>query len=365
MAEALTLQGRLDTVPELLRTLLGNQGMARLQLQRGEAEINLYFEDGRVLHASSTDPDFGLAEALLCGGELTLDQYIAIQDLLKRRKSFVDALTETGALSPDEFLRAFEVQAQAIVREAVGWSAGTYLMHLDEQPPADLAPLRLNSERLVMGAIRGLNRYSIIRRGLGSFHRVFVQRPDQGSRIYHIELTDEEIHVHSLLESPRTIHEVCALSYLSNFDTLKVLWALWVIRLVEESHASGPGDEKRNDEYARSAMLESYNNAFARIHEIVFQELGEGVEAFMADVRARLSPESRSFLEGNVLSEEGRLDYDTLMITFARRHVADAPATLVNLLNEILYAWVFEVRLRFGEGLQAEVDRAVNEIRED
>jgi len=365
MAEALTLQGRLDTVPELLRTLLGNQGTARLQLQREGVGIDLYFEDGRLLHATSTDPDLGLAESLLCGGELTLDQYIAIQDLFKHRKSFVDAMTETGAISPDELLRAFEAQAQAILHEAVGWTAGTYMMHLDEQPPADLPPLRLNTERLVMGAIRGLGRYSIIRRGLGSFHRVFIQRPEQGSRIYHIELTDEETHIHSLLETPRTIHEVCALSYLPNFDTLKILWALWVIRLLEESRAPGPGSEKRDDEYALPAMLESYNNAFARIHEIVFQELGEGVEDFMADVHARLSGESRLFLEGNVLSEEGRLDYDTLMVTFARRHVPDAPATLANLLNEILYAWVFEVRLRFGEGLQAEVDKAVNEIRED
>jgi hypothetical protein len=365
MAETLTLQGRLETVPELLRTLMGNQGNARLHLEKDGAAIDLYFEDGRILHASSTDPDLGLAEALLCRGELTLDQYIAIQDLLKRRISFVEALTETGALSPDELLRAFEVQAQAIVQEAVGWTSGTYLMQLDEQPPADRSHLRLNTERLVIRAIRGLGRYSIIRRGLGSFHRAFVQRPDQGSRIYRIELTDEESHVLSLLETPHTIHEVCGLSYLPNFDTVKILWALWVIRLLEETRASGPRDEKRNDEYALSAMLESYNNAFARIHEIVFQEMGEGVEDFMAGVHARLSAENRRFLEGSVLSEEGRLDYDTLMIAFARRHVADAPAALADLLNEILYAWVFEVRLRFGEALQAEVDKAVNEIREE
>jgi hypothetical protein len=194
---------------------------------------------------------------------------------------------------------------------------------------------------------------------------MFTHPEGQDSRLYTIELTDEENHIYSLLETPHSIHEVCSMSYLPNIETLRVLWALWVVRLLEEGKVQTQKDQAQEEEYALGALVESYNNAFARIYELVYQELGEEADEFTAGVFSRLSDETRQFLEASALSEEGRLDYDTIIHTINRRHVTNRPQVLMDLMNEILYAWVLQVRLRFGEKLQSEVDKAINEIREE
>lgn len=365
MAEALTLQGKLEAVPELLRTMLGNQGIASLTLKRDGTEIVLYFENGRILHATTTDPDLGLADVLLSHGDLSLDQYLSIQEQLRKRASAVEALTCAGTLSPDELLHAFDLQAQEILQEAFRWTSGTYTMVLEDHLPPNIIPLKLHTERLVIQAVRNISRYSVIRRGLGPLHRMFMHRAGQDSRLYQIELTDEENHIFSLLETPRSIHEVCGMSYLPNIETLRVLWALWVVRLLEEGKVQTQKDQAQEEEFTLGALVESYNNAFARIYELVYQELGEETMGFTAEVYSRLSGDARQYLEASALSEEGRLDYDTLMHTLSRRHVANRSQVLMDLMNEILYAWVLQVRLRFGEKLQAEVDKTINEIREE
>jgi len=365
MSEALTLQGKLDSVPELLRTMLGNQGIASLTLKRDGAEIVLYFENGRILHAHTSDPDLSLPDVLLSRGELSLDQYLAVQDQLKKRASPVEALTAAGTISPDEMLRGFETQAQEILEEAFRWSTGTYIMVLEDRLPPTIIPLKLHTERLVIQAVRRIPRYSVIRRGLGSLHRTLMHCPDQDSRLYKIELTDEENHIYSLLETPRSIHEACSMSYLPNIETLRVLWALWVVRLLEEGKVQTQKVQIQEEDYTLGALVESYNNGFARVYELVYQEVGEEAEEFAAGVLAHLSGEARQYLEGSALSEEGRLDFDTLMHTLSRRHVPNRPQVLQDLLNEILYAWVLQVRLRFGEKLQSEVDKAINDIREE
>jgi hypothetical protein len=365
MAEALTLQGKLEVVPELLRTMLSNQGTASLTLRRDAAEIQFYFENGHIVYAGSNDPDLGLADVLLSRGELSLDQYFAILEQLRHRKSPVEAMTESGTLSPDELLHAFEAQAHEILNEAFRWTSGAYTMVLDARIPSEVTGLNLNTERLVLQAMRRIPRFTVLKRGLGSFHRTLVQSPGQDSRLYKIDLADEENHIYSLFDAPRSIQEVCAMSYLPNIETLKIVWGLWVLRLLQEGKGEGGKEKAQEEEYALGAMVESYNNAFARIYDLVYQELGDEVEEFVTKIFARLSPDTRKFLEGSFLSDEGRLDYDTIMHTINKMNVPSRPQALMDLMNEILYAWVLEVRVKFGDRLLAEVDKAINEIREE
>ncbi|HEV7768707.1 MAG TPA: DUF4388 domain-containing protein, partial [Thermoanaerobaculia bacterium] len=77
MSDNLSISGELSetTVPDLVRSIVRSSETAWLSLDAGGRSDTIYFLEGRIVFASSTDPDMGLAETLLRMGELDIAQY--------------------------------------------------------------------------------------------------------------------------------------------------------------------------------------------------------------------------------------------------------------------------------------------------
>src|SRR3954453_7404751 len=168
MSDSLSIQGTLaeTTVPDLFRSLVrsGETGIVSLEaIGRNDA---IYFEDGRIIFASSSDPDMGLGEVLLRGGELTLQQYNQAMDRLIVQRRIGALLCELGYLEPDELLRALERQASAIVLNAIRYRTGSYVVEFTSEFPAEVITLPLNTERLILDGVQSIDFWSLITRGL-------------------------------------------------------------------------------------------------------------------------------------------------------------------------------------------------------
>ena len=77
MSEELSIQGTLaeTTVPDLFRSLIRSSETAVVSLEGlGRTDV-IYVYEGKIIFASSTDPDMGLGEILLRQGDLNLTQY--------------------------------------------------------------------------------------------------------------------------------------------------------------------------------------------------------------------------------------------------------------------------------------------------
>ncbi len=365
MSEALSLQGKLEVLPELLRTIIVNQGLASLTIQRDDTESIFYFENGKIISAATNDSDFFLPEILFVKGEIDFESYLKIQELLRKRKSLVEALQESGALSPDDFIRVMEIQIQEILNLVCRWTSGNYILTFLEKFPEDLIPLRVNTERIILNAVRQIQRFSSVKKGLGSFHRPFLKVPELDSKIYKMELKDEENYILSFFEERKTITEALNLSYLSNFETLKIIWGLYVLHLIrEETEEKREKIDERNRELIISGMVESYNNAYSTIYNGIYQIIGDEAEEILSEVFSKLSPEYKKAISGNLFGPYGRLDYDALMDYVYREKIKDQMQFLQDFLNEVLYAWVLHVRLKFGNKVENVLEKAISEVRE-
>lgn len=366
MSETLTLQGRIEILPELIRTVLSNQGIVSLKLQRDSVDCTFYFENRKIVSAITNDADFHLPEILFTKGEIDYESYVKVQELLRKKKSLVIALQESGALSPDDFIHAMELQVQEILNFVCRWVSGNYILSFLEKLPEDLIPIRMNTERLILNAIRQIQRFSSVKKGIGSFQKSFVKSPEQDARIYKIELKDEENYIMSFFEDRKNISEILNLSYLSNFETLKIIWGLFVLQLITQEEEEG--EEKKIDEREKeiilSAMVESYNNAFSTIYNGIYQIDGEEADEILNEIILKLNPEFKKVLSGNILSSSGRLDYDMLMQYIYREKIKDNMQFLQDLLNEILYSWILKIRLKYGNKLESVLEEAISEIRE-
>src|SRR3954451_7231446 len=207
--DGLSIQGTLaeTTVPDLFRSLVrsGETGIVSLEaIGRNDA---IYFNEGKIIFASSSDPDMGLAEVLLRGGELTLKQYNQAMDRLIVQRRIGALLCELGYLDPDGLLRALERQASAIVFDVVCYRTGNYTVEFTDEFPQEIITLQLNTERLILDGMQSIEYWSLITRGLARPDRLLQQVPGADMRTYSMELTDEENHVLNLLVDPGTVEE--------------------------------------------------------------------------------------------------------------------------------------------------------------
>jgi hypothetical protein len=368
MSENLSIQGTLaeTTVPDLFRSLLRSSETAIVSLDAIGRNDTVYFNEGKIIFAASTDPDMGLAEVLLRTGDINLQEYNDAMEKVVVSRRIGALLCELGYLKPDELMRGIERQAHAIVLNALAYRTGSYTIEFTAEFADEILTLPLVTERLILDGVRRIDYWSLITRGLGRFERLLEQVPGAEMRALNLELNDDESHILSLLsEEPMAVETACQRSYLSNFVTCRTLWGLLAVNLVQDAEGA-PMEEKRaaqRTEYELEAQVERYNTMFETIFGMVFQKIGDSVYDFVDRVILHLSPDTLPYLSGMNLVNEARIDFDQLLNNIIASGSEDQAQVVGNVLNELLYGWIFEIKSEFGPEMESEVVRLVESLR--
>jgi hypothetical protein len=366
--DTLSIQGDLEetTVPDLFRSLVRSSETGIVSLEASGRTDTIYFDQGKIVYASSTDPDMGLAETLLRGGELNLKQYEHAMERLVVSRRIGGLLCELGYLDPDGLIRAVERQASEIVLDAITYRSGAYTIEFTSEFSDEIMSLPLTTERLILEGVKRIEFWSLIWRGISRMDRTLQQVPGADMRSYALELGDEEGHILSLLTEPQTVAEICAHSYLTNFVTCRTLWGLLAVNFVQDGEGGEAMYEKRavvESEYALEGLVERYNTLFQKIFNIVFQRIGDHTYDFVDRVMMRhVAPEHMPFLSGMTLVNEARIDFDQLYNNLVASGSSNHAAVAQSVLDELLAGWVFEVK-EFGPEMEAEIVRLANSIR--
>ena len=367
MSDHLSIQGTLaeTTVPDLFRSIVRSSETAVLSLDAIGRSDTIYFYEGRLVFAASTDPDMGLAETLLRSGELTIQQYDHAMERLVVARRIGGLLCELGYLKPDELTRAVERQANAIVLHAMAYRTGSYTIEFVDQLPDGIISLPLATERLILDGVRRIEYWSLITRGVGRLDRALEQVPNADTRTFQLELSEDESHVLNLLSDPQSVEELCAHSYLSHFHTFRTIWGLLAVNLIQDAEVAAV-DEKRSaveTEYEMEGMVEKYNGVFQKLFALVFQRVGDHVYDFADRVALHLSPNTLPYLSGMTFVNEGRIDFDQLLNNLYASGSRDHGAVVQTVLDELLYGWLYEVKSEFGAEMESEAVQAAGSLR--
>jgi len=365
----LSIQGTLaeTTVPDLFRSLVRSSETGIVSLDAVGRNDVIYFLEGRIIAAMSSDPDTGLAETLLRSGDINLQQYNSAMERVLVARRMGAMLVELGYLDPDQLLHSVEAQANGIVLNAMAYRTGGYTVEFTSNLPEGIISLPLSTERLILDGVRRIEYWSLIFRGIGRLDRLLEAGPSAEMRGYSLELTDDESHILSFFSEPQTVESVCARSYLSNFITCRTLWGLLAVNLLQDNAEAGAAmDEKRaaqHSEYELEAEVERYNTVFEKVFGIIFQKIGDHVYDFMDRVTLHLSPETLPYLSGMSMVNQGRIDIDQLLNNMVASGSHDHTVIVRNVLNELLYGWIVEIKSEFGGELEAEVVKMAEGVR--
>lgn len=367
MDDDFNIQGLVSesTVPDLLRSLVRSGETAIVTVAGASRQDELFFFEGRIVYARSSDSDFGLAEVLLMEGEITLQQYRDAYDRSPSSRRMGAVLVELGYLKPEELSRATEKQVRLIVQNMVRVKDGSFVVDFGRSFDSDVIQLSLSTERLLLDAVGSIEDFSLIERGVQGVERRFRQSSDADAKIYHLDLSETENYIFSLLQEPLTIAQICERSYLPDFQTVRTVWALTTANLLTDLPVEG---EKPEVDYARREMelegeVERYNSTFQAIFDLVFQRIGDHTYDFVDRVALHVSAEMLPYLSGVNLINEGRVDYDQLLNNLYASGSSDHDRVIRSVLNELLLGWVVETRREFRGELDAAIEAIVTPLR--
>jgi hypothetical protein len=351
----LTIRGQIgdSSIPELLRSLVSSGETGILTLRNGECTKLITILNGRVTYAASTNVDERLGESLLMNGRITARQYLEAARLIRPGRRLGGILVELDALEPDELIPAVEHQVKEILMELFSWSIGEYELAIKDLDPDGAVTMNISTENLILEGIRRTRSWNQVIRGLGDIETVLVPSGQSDIR-YRLDLTEEEQEVLAQVNGRATVEQICDVSYLSNFETCRTLWAFQVLGVVRRSQAAdaaafGEGLKERESEADLADIVETFNQMFGRIYGFLRGRLGDQVEEFMEAAMEQVSRQYGTLFQGVDLKQYGRADYEQMLA-----NVADLPADqrktlMVDGLNELVFVIQLAVRTRYGK----------------
>jgi hypothetical protein len=363
----LTIRGQIDTtsVPELMRSLLASRETGVLTFRSSEVTKSISVKDGRVVYAASTNVDERLGEVLLMQGKITARQYLEASRMIRPGKRLGALLVEIEALQPEELIPAVEHQVKEVLMELFTWTHGDYEMVIKDMDPDNLVQLNISTENLILEGIRRSRSWTQVLRGIGDLDTVFLRTEDTDI-LYKLELTEEEGEVLAQVNGRSTVEQICEVSYLSNFETCRILWALKVLRVVRRVADNEPevaGLRERERELDLEEIVEKFNQMFSRVYGFLRGRLQEesAADQFMEGALEEVSRQYGALFDGVDLRHYGRADFEQMLANVADLPAEQRKSLMVAGLNELVFVIQLAVRTRLGKQEEAVVSGIIKE----
>jgi len=365
-ADDLVIRGDIETtsVPELLRSLLSSGETGVLTVKNGDGVKQIFIIRGRVAYAASNNPDERMGEVMLVRGKITVRSFVEASKRIRPGLRLGSILVELGALESEELVSAVELHVKSILMDLFTWVQGEYtfvIRNLDH----DVAALNVSTDNLILEGIRNTRSWRQVIRALGDIESVYVPTGSNDAH-FRLDLTEEEQEVLGHVNGRTTVERICDMSYLSNFETCRILWALQVLGVIRrgqagETAALGEGARERERELDLEDIVEKFNQMFGRIYGFLRGRLGESVDGFMDGCLEEVSRQYGALFDGVDLKHYGRADFEQMLANVADLPPEQRKSLMVNALNELVYVIQLSVRTKHGAQEEAVVSGIIKD----
>jgi Domain of unknown function (DUF4388) len=364
-----TVRGDLSAsgLPQVLRPIVRARQTWVLRCTRERIVKTVYVSEGRLIFATSTDPDDRLGETLMRKGLIT---YRALQESilsLQAGKRQGTLLVESGAIRSRDLVEGVADQVQEIVHGLIQWESGQYEFVEGPLPSKEVIVLRMSTGDLLLEGVRRVQRWSRIRAGVGGLDQKYALAADSSALVGSLSLHKEELNLVASLDGVMTLEEICAASRQSDYLLCRALWGLWAAGVVDRVPQDAGAERKEQTEphveRVRGASIGREIDRFNRLHcflfELVGYELRERAAAFFERAFSQASAEHPTLFEGVAVDGGGALD----AIALRRNIVVGEIARYLSGLERLLEIEQSLVRETMGERKAAIIKDGIRELR--
>jgi tetratricopeptide (TPR) repeat protein len=264
----------------------------------------IYFEKGRVIHASVLNRPDRLGELLVRNHVITRKDLSSAMErqALEKGMRLGEILVDQGSITEEKLQHYIQMQIEEAVYHLFTWTQGSFHFDSDQRPDEEgIFLVNVPPEALLMEGARRVDEWSLVEKKIPSFDVVFQldRHPDESEE--DVELTKDQKKVLPFIDGVKTVDEIMNEAGLVEFETGKALYGL-----IQAGFVSRAGERSTQEETGGDEALQQHLNvgiAFYRsgMMEDATREFEEALEIDPKQARA-------NFMLGLMAFRTGRLD---------------------------------------------------------
>ena len=222
-----------------------------------KAVKKVFFKNGDILFALSSLPEDRLSDRLLRAGKITRPQFDALTELIEKTgKKQGTLLVQLGFITPQELVAGVKDQVKSLILDLFALRMGSYRFDEGPLPVDEIIPLQMSTGNITLEGVNGLD-WQAMRKSLPPPTTVIRPITDPSCLFQDAHLSPDQRTVFSLVDGKRSVEEICGLSEVGDFNSLKAVYLLLALRMAEV------GDIKsaKAMEDARTAVREAVRAA--------------------------------------------------------------------------------------------------------
>lgn len=268
------LRGNLrdDSLPKILVQLNRKRATGTLSVSTPNVTKKIYLVKGDAIFASSSYDDDRLGEMLLKAGKITVEQYDKSVEILKATKKRQGAiLVELGYLTPKDLFWGVKYQVREIIYSLFQLEGGEYEFVEGDVPTQEVITLKMSMGNLIYEGVKRIDNWTRIRREMPDTGTVLKLSEDPISLFQNVELSPQDKKMFPSVDGTKTIKEIVDSSWMNSFETMKTIYTLWSIGILEEKEMV----YEEIKEAGETVSLEDVLQPFAEEEEAFVKRVGE------------------------------------------------------------------------------------------
>lgn len=213
-------------LPESFGRLFQEQCTGKLRVAAGTGQSCVYFEDGSIVYATSSEGHLRLGAILIQDGLIGPNDRAMAMSMVLPGKRVGDILVQLGKIQPDDLQRARLKQAQAICAALFGVQGGSFVYNDGAKIPPDLRLQQLSTPNILMDGLRRMAVFDQMKTSLGSPTTLPRLAGPLAQICREVALTPTETRLLARIDGTASIKEIIRFSSSSEADTYKLLYAL-------------------------------------------------------------------------------------------------------------------------------------------
>lgn len=276
----MSLAGNLNTVsfPDLLQLISSSKKTGMLTLMRQTQRKEIYFQEGNIIYATSSNAEEELLGNLLVRlGKISqkeLEEVLKTQRTTGRRIGVT--IVDMGFLKKEELISCLKLQIEEIVYNLFSWKEGDFTFQEGKDPAEGQITTNLNTINVIMEGTRKIDEMLEMQKVLPKDNMALIINPNPKIRTDSVNLSFEELKVLLLVDGEKTYADILEESPLGEYNTSRAL-----LRLLEQGivvsgkKAQTKKDKKREETILLELLFKMFSTSYSIVDKTVSQKLGK------------------------------------------------------------------------------------------
>jgi len=277
----MSLNGNLNTLsfPDLLQLISSSKKTGVLTLMRQAQRKEIYFREGNIVYATSSNTEEELIGNLLIRlGKLSQAELDQVIKLHRATGKMIGAtVVEMGLLKKEELVACLKLQIEEIVYNLFSWRGGDFIFQDDKEPAEGQITTNLNTINVILEGTRKIDEMVEMQKILPKDDMVLKGNPNPkvGSSSL-VSLSLDEFKVLLMVDGEKTYPDILEESPLGECSTSRALLKLIDQRMVTPGGKRQTRKDKRKEESSLLEILtQVFSTSFSVVDKILLQKLGK------------------------------------------------------------------------------------------